>query len=147
VYYSGSNDQRQFGTGFLIHKKYKNLSLDFSLEMDKICSLQKKGKFFNTTMICSHAPTGEKDEVQKDAFYKKIYIYMKVPKHNIKTVIGDFNAKVGEEHGLIPNVGKYTLHEETNNGWRMTDFAMARNMAISSTLIIIILDSLPPTNL
>jgi hypothetical protein len=73
---------------------------------------------------------------------------MKVPKHNIKTVIGDFNAKVGEEHGLIPNVGKYTLHEETNNGWRMTDFAIVMNMAISSTLIIIIiLDSLPPTNL
>jgi hypothetical protein len=42
--------------------------------------------------------------------------------------MGDFNAKVG-------NIGKYRLLEETNNnGWRMIHFAIARNMAISSTL-------------
>jgi len=30
---------------------------------------------------------------------------MKAPKHDIKIVIGDFNAKVGKEPGLAPNVG------------------------------------------
>jgi hypothetical protein len=29
--------------------------------------------------------------------------------------MGDFNAKVGKEPGLAPNVEKYSLHEETNN--------------------------------
>jgi len=29
--------------------------------------------------------------------------------------MGDFNAKVGKEPGLAPNVGKYSFHEETNN--------------------------------
>jgi hypothetical protein len=49
--------------------------------------------------------------------------------------MGDFNAKVGKELVLTPNAGKYSLHEETkNNGWRMIDFAIARNMAISNTL-------------
>jgi hypothetical protein len=48
--------------------------------------------------------------------------------------MGDFNAKVGKESGLAPNVGKYILHEETNNnGWRMLDFAITMSMAISST--------------
>ena len=57
---------------------------------------------------------------------------MKVPKHDIKVVMGDFNAKVCKEPGLAPNVGKYSLHEETNNnGWRMIDFAIT---AVSSTL-------------
>jgi hypothetical protein len=32
---------------------------------------------------------------------------MKVPKHDIKIVMADFNAKVGKEHGLTPNVAKY----------------------------------------
>jgi hypothetical protein len=60
---------------------------------------------------------------------------MKAPKHNIKVVMGDFNAKVGEESGLALNVGKYSLHEETNNnGWRMIDFAVTKNIAISITL-------------
>jgi len=59
----------------------------------------------------------------------------KDPKYDIKIVMGDFNAKVGKEQGLTPNVGKYSLHEETNNnGWRMIDFAITKNMAISSTL-------------
>jgi hypothetical protein len=59
----------------------------------------------------------------------------KTYKDDIKIVKGDFSAKVGKEHGLTPNVGKYSLHEETNNnGWRMIDFAIARNMAIKCTL-------------
>jgi hypothetical protein len=42
-------------------------------------------------------------------------------------VIGDFNTKVGKDPGLAPNIGKYSLHEETdNNGWRMIDFAIQR---------------------
>jgi hypothetical protein len=42
---------------------------------------------------------------------------------------------VGNEPGLAPNVGKYSLHEEmNNNGWRRIDFAITKNMAISSTL-------------
>ena len=54
-----------------------------------------------------HAPTEEKDEIQKDDFYEDLEsIYMKVPKHDIKVVIRDFNAKVGKEPGLAPNVGK-----------------------------------------
>jgi hypothetical protein len=59
---------------------------------------------------------------------------MKAPRHDIKIVMGYFNAKVGKEPGLTPDVGKYSLHEETNNsGWRRIDFAIARNMAISNT--------------
>jgi len=66
--------------------------------------------------ICVHAPTEEKDEIQKDDFYEDfVRVYMKVPKHDIKVLMGDFNAKVGKESGLAPNVGKYGLHEETNN--------------------------------
>ena len=42
---------------------------------------------------------------------------------------------MGKELGLAPNVVKYSVHEETNNnGWRMIDFAVTKNMAISSTL-------------
>ena len=52
-------------------------------------------------------------------------------------MMGDFNAKVGKELGLAQNVGKYSLHEETNNnGWRMIDFAITKNMVISSTLFL-----------
>ena len=75
-------------------------------------------------------------EIQKDDFYEDLErVYKKTPKHDIKIVMGDFNAKVGDEPDLRPNIGKYRLHKETNNnGWRMIDFAITKNMAISSTL-------------
>ena len=74
--------------------------------------------------------------MQKDAFYEDLErTYMKAPTYDIKVVMGDFNAKVGKEQGLMPYVGKYSLHEEiNNNGWRMIDFAMAKNKAVSSML-------------
>ena len=72
--------------------------MGFSPEADRICSLWIRGIFFNTTIICVHAPMEEKDEIQKDDFYEDLErIYMKAPKHDIKVVMGDFNAKVGKE--------------------------------------------------
>ena len=106
--------------------------MGFSSETDHICTLRIRGVFFNATIICVHAPMEEKDEVQKDNFYEDLErIYTKAPKHDIKVVMGDFNAKVRKGLGLAPNVGKYTLHEET---WRMIDFAITKNIAASSML-------------
>jgi exonuclease III len=68
VCYRGNKERRQFGTGFLIHKKYKHLNMSFNPETDRIYSLWIRGVFFNT-IICVHAPTEEKDEMQKDEFY------------------------------------------------------------------------------
>ena len=84
-----------------------------------------------------HAPTEEKGEMQKDVFYEDLErTYTKAPRYDIKVVMGDFNTKVGKEPGLMPNVRKHSLLEETNNnGWRMIDFAITKNMAITSTLL------------
>jgi hypothetical protein len=42
-----------------------------------------KGKFFNITVICVHAPAEERDG-QKDAFYDHSErLYLKAPKHDI----------------------------------------------------------------
>ena len=78
----------------------------------------------------------EKEEIQKDDFYEDLErVYKKTPKQDIKIVMGDFIAQVGDEPDLRPNIGKHSLHKETNNnGWRMIDFAITKNMAISSTL-------------
>jgi len=78
---SGNKERRHFGTGFLIIKKYKHLIMGFSPETDRICYLRIRGVFFNTTIMCVHAPTEDKDEMQKDDFYEDleiiyIYIYM-----------------------------------------------------------------------
>jgi hypothetical protein len=86
VCYSGNKERRQFGTGFLINKKYKHLIMGFSPETDCICSLRIRGVFFNTTIICVHAPMEEKDEMQKDNFYEDLERIYRVI-HDLRTLL------------------------------------------------------------
>jgi hypothetical protein len=120
ICYSGNKKQIQFGTGFAIHKKYKSLIMDFNPVNERRCSLRMKGKFFNTTLICAHAPT-EKDHEQKDTFYDKLErLYMKSPKHDIKIVLGDFNGKVGKEQDVTLIVGSLAFMKKQiimDGGW------------------------------
>jgi hypothetical protein len=66
VCYNWNKEQTQFGRGFAIHKTYKSLIMDFNPVNERLCSLRMKGKFFNTTLVCVHAPTEEKDDEQRD---------------------------------------------------------------------------------
>jgi len=68
----GNKERRQFGTGFLINKKYKHIIMGFSPETDRTCSLRIRGVFFNTTIICVHVPKEEEDEMQEDDFYEDL---------------------------------------------------------------------------
>ena len=54
---------------------------------------------------------------------------------DVKIIIGDMNAKVGKEEEYKPVIGKYSLHDYSNdNGIRLINFAVARNMLIGGTL-------------
>jgi exonuclease III len=135
VCYSGTKDQNIFGTGFLVNRKLKSCILNFDPVDEHICYLRMKGKFFNTTIIFVHAPTEEKDETIKNSFYDRLdRTYQKMPKHDIKIIIGDMNAKVGKDL-MIPNVGKFGLHDVSNdNGTKLADFPVTRNLVIGSNM-------------
>ncbi|XP_060665754.1 uncharacterized protein LOC132798055 [Drosophila nasuta] len=77
----------------------------------------------------------EKDDAAKDAFYARLEdTYDRCPNHDVKIILGDFNAKVGRERIFDRTVAQFSLHETTsNNGFRLIDFAAARNMVVSST--------------
>jgi hypothetical protein len=56
----------------------------------------------------------------------------RLPHMILKLSWGDMNAKVGKDM-RDHNIGRYSLHEVSNgNGMRLIDFAVNRNMVISS---------------
>jgi hypothetical protein len=65
LFYSGKEEgTRELGVAFM-----KRNILDFKAVDERICVLRIKTKFHNTIFINVHAPTEEKEEIQKEASY------------------------------------------------------------------------------
>jgi hypothetical protein len=63
-------------------------------------------------------------------------LYEKIPQHDTKIVLGDFNAVVGKEVFYRPTIGMHSPHEESSlNGVRLVNFAAARNLRIIGSFL------------
>lgn len=137
LYYSGHRDPNKNygGTGFLISSRLLPNVLNFRAVNERICTLRVKGSIFNITLICVYAPTEDKDPDKKDSFYEQLEATInRVPRGDVKVVLGDFNAKVGREAAFFPTIGKSGLHETSNdNGTRLATFAAVNSLVVSST--------------
>ena len=135
IYYSCHVSKHEFGVGFVVGERLRDSVLQFTPVNERLAALRIKGKFFNISLICAHAPTEEKDDLTKEEFYERLNeVYERCPHHDVKIVLGDFNAKVGKEPIFGQTIGKYSLHAQTSdNGMRLIDFAAANNMVVSST--------------
>ncbi|XP_038106501.1 craniofacial development protein 2-like [Culex quinquefasciatus] len=134
IYYSGG-EKAMHGVGFVVIEDQKNRVIKWKVVNNRICVLRIKGKFFNYSLINIYAPTNDKPDDDKDAFYERLdKTYGECPRHDVKIVIRDANAQVGREAFFHPVIGKESLHPRTNdNGLRLVNFAAARGMAICST--------------
>ena len=82
---------------------------------EKLAKIRIKAKCHNISLICAHAPTEEKDDEVKYVFYANLKgLYNKCPAHDIKIVLRDFNAKVGQEGIFGPTVGQFSLYSTTS---------------------------------
>jgi len=72
----------------------------------------------------------EKTDEEKETFYEDLQVaHNKIPEHDIVIILGDLNAKIGEEYVYQNVAGKHTLHETSNrNGEWVCDYAFANNM-------------------
>ena len=67
-----------------------------------------KAKYFYISLIIAHAPTEDKDDTTKDAFYDKLEVlYNRCSRSDIKILVDGFTAKVGREGIFGPTVGKH----------------------------------------
>ncbi|XP_072375939.1 uncharacterized protein, partial [Diabrotica undecimpunctata] len=82
-----------------------------------------------------YARTEEAAEEEKEEFYDSLTrLYTEAPKHDIKIILGDLNAKIGKEEHIRPVAGNQSLHDITNdNDSRLIEFAAGYNIIIKST--------------
>ena len=77
------------------------------------------------SVIADYAPTEDKNDKEKDAFYVDLETAVAfIPPNNLAMIMGDFNARIGKDrHITDPRiVCIYMYHEATNNnGMRLLD--------------------------
>jgi hypothetical protein len=78
-----------------------------------------------------NAATGDKTDDVKDSLYEELeHVFYKFPKHHMKILLGDFNAKVGRKDIFKPTIGIESLHEVSNgNGVIVVNLATSKNLS------------------
>jgi hypothetical protein len=124
-----------FGSGFLAGKRIGHTILDFKPISMCMCKLRLRGKLYNYSFICVHAPTRDKVEEEIEKFYDELEkAYDECPRSDAKLILGDFNERVSCEDEN-ENISKYGLHTECNdNDRRLVGFANPRAMTVGATL-------------
>jgi exonuclease III len=94
------------------------------------------GRWCDIIVLNVHAPTEDENDDVKDNFYDKLErVFNKFMKYHLKILLGDFNAKVGQNDIFKPTIWNESLHEISNdNGVRAVNFAMSKNLTVKSTM-------------
>jgi hypothetical protein len=85
-----------------------------------------------------HETCEEKSDDSKDSFNEKLEkVFYHFPKCHTKTVLGDFNAKVGQENIFKLTNGNESLHQDSNDyGVRRVNFATSKILVVKSTMFL-----------
>ena len=90
-----------------MNKRVQNAVLGCNLKNNRMISVHFQGKPFNITVIQFYAPSNNAEEA--DQFYEDLQDLLElIPKKDVLSIIGDWNAKVGSQE--TPGVtGKFVL--------------------------------------
>ena len=96
--------------------------------------LKLGGAPFNVNIIQAYAPTSDHSDEEVEEFYESIQNVMKHTKSGeINIVMGDWNAKVGNQHDY-PVTGGFGLGERNERGEKLVNFCFSFKFVIANTL-------------
>ncbi|XP_072050327.1 craniofacial development protein 2-like [Amphiura filiformis] len=123
VIFSGREDNlHQHGVAIMMSKKAEQALIEWKPINDRIIYARFFSKFLKFSILQVYAPTNETNEEDKDNFYEQLQaIVDSIHKHDILIVMGDLNAKVGEDNeGCESIMGKHGLGVRNDNGEKGT---------------------------
>src|SRR5579871_6664724 len=100
ILYSGRDDnQHSEGVALILKKGMNKHLLEWQPVNERIMTARFNGRYAKLYIIQCYAPTNEAEEEDKEAFYRRLQETVdKVPAHDVLCIMGDLNAKVGNNN-------------------------------------------------
>jgi exonuclease III len=108
-FYGKGQEKYQLGTGFFVHQRRVSAIKRVGFVSDRMSYIVLRGRRCNIIVLNVHAPTEEKGDDSKDSFYEDF------PKHHMKILLGNFNAKGRRKDTFKLAIGNVSLHQESND--------------------------------
>lgn len=137
--YAGNPNLRINGVGLLLSPTAKKALIQHKAISERLISARFRSKLRNITVLQCYAPTEPDDDETKNNFYELLETTMcSIPGGDIKILIGDFNAKVGNNNSNLKSVmGTHGLGTVRNdNGDRLVDLCARHHLFIGGTKFI-----------
>ena len=99
--------------------------------------IRLKSHFGHVSVIAVYAPTNEAgNEEETKKFYRALQdCVRKTPKRDMLLVMGDFNARVGNDtNAWRGTIGRFGPEELNQNGVKLLDFCAFNNLVVTNTL-------------
>ena len=124
-YYQGTDNGRCSGVGFLVSKNIKNNVIKATSFSDRVAMLTiKLSKRYNAEIIQVYAPTSTYEDQVIEKFYEDIVKALsQTRRHNLRIIMGDFNARIGTRHSNEQVVGAFGKGIRDERGHRLIEFA------------------------
>ena len=137
VLYSGRDDnQHHEGAAIILKKGMEKYLMEWKPINSRLMKIRVKGKHINTTIIQCYAPTNDSEDEKKDTFYEQLQAEIEnIPRHEMKIVMGDLNAKVGKDNTNHERaMGKEGCGNINDNGERLLEVCTGYDLVIGGTL-------------
>ena len=128
---------RRQGVALIIEKEFSENMTTYDLVSERIIMATFDTEDGQLTIIEAYAPDMSYDDDMIEEFYQTLQDRINsIPRKGKLILLGDFNAKVGEdqEEVMIEVKGKYGLGKKNDRGQLLLQFCAINNLVITNTI-------------
>ena len=120
----------------MMSKEASKALMEWKPVNERIITARFFSKYIKTSVIQVYAPTEDAEEEDKEDFYEQLQAtFNQLPKHDVKLITGDLNAKVGADpSGFEDIMGNHGVGERNDNGLRLLSFCDFNNLVVTGTI-------------